>query len=667
MTSPLVKLRYVWRRLSRLDVLASLVILAGLLCTLLNLNTGMSNFLEFLSVLAAIYGLFRLMAWWRAKLLWSLRNRLIVAYLFIAVVPILLILTLVVLAGQILYSQLGGYLFYEDIQGRIATMADITEHITAAHRTLPVGVSEEQSEQILAAQSHAVHDRDLPGLSIEFTNDPTVLLKVAPAGKNSFAGMVEEAEKGDRGHRLYLMSLRSMSEAKGVRVVTLRLLVNAEFLSAVAPDLGAIQLNLTRRYSGGQRTGILYTSGGSQFETTVPIVAKNRSVYPAGYWIDPIVTGLSRLDAVYLAADGTVDPLRPVLVTFNARPSRLNRRIFSSLGELSSVFAILFVVVMIFFLLIEIAAFVTGFVMTRRITRAVSDLYLATQYVRSQDWTHRVKVERRDQLGMLGESFNEMTGSISALMDEQKKRQRLENEIAIASEVQNQLFPQKLPCVPGVELEAICRPARTVSGDYYDFIELSPTHVAIVLADISGKGISAALLMASLQAALRSQLLAPGSEHMSTADLVARLNTHLVRNTGDDRFATFFIAVYDSATRTLRYTNAGHLPGLLISNGSARRLEKGGMVLGVMEDYPYEEDAVQVPAGALLLQYSDGLIEPENAYGEEFGVRRLQEAAIRVQSATPRAVGQALMLAAEEWAGTPEQADDMTIVVARLR
>jgi phosphoserine phosphatase RsbU/P len=105
----------------------------------------------------------------------------------------------------------------------------------------------------------------------------------------------------------------------------------------------------------------------------------------------------------------------------------------------------------------------------------------------------------------------------------------------------------------------------------------------------------------------------------------------------------------------------------LISNGTALHLEEGGMVLGVMEDYPYEEGCVSVPPNALFVQYSDGLIEPENAYGEEFGIRRLQEAAVRVQGSPPATVGQALMVAAEEWAGTPEQADDMTVVVARLR
>jgi sigma-B regulation protein RsbU (phosphoserine phosphatase) len=661
MTALSANLRNAWRRLSRIDLFAIGLILGGATCAILDLSGGTASFLKFVAIIATIYVIFRFAAWWRTRLLWSLRNRLIVAYLFIAVVPILLIVTLVVLAGQILYSQLGAYLLYDDIHGRIAMMADITDHIAAAHGTLPKGISEEESERVLAAQSHMVHDQELPGLSIEFSNDPSLLRRVAGAGRTSFAGLVEENDT------LYLMSLKEMAEPRGVRVATLRVPVTPEFLATVAPDLGAIQLNLTRKFEGGERQGILYTSGDTQYETTKRIPARNRILHPPSHWIDPSITGFSRLDAVYVGAGGMFDPRRPVLVTFNARPSRLNGRIFSSLGEMSGSYAIGFIVISVGFLLIEIAALVTGIVMTRRITKAVSDLYQATKYVKNQDWTHRVRIERRDQLGDLGESFNDMTGSMSGLLEESKKRQRLENELSIASEVQNQLFPQKMPSVGGVELEAICKAARTVSGDYYDFIQLSPTHLAIALADISGKGISAALLMASLQAALRSQLLAAGSELMSTAELVARLNMHMVRNTADDRFATFFIAVYDSATRTLRYTNAGHLPGFLISNGTSKHLDKGGMVLGVMEDYVYEEGSVIVPANALLVQYSDGLVEPENVYGEEFGIRRLQEAAIRVQSSTPVVVGESLMMAAEEWAGTPEQADDMTVIVARLR
>ena len=666
MTALRANLGEFWRRLSRLDLVALALVLAGGAAWALEAGSRIWSFVQYLAILSAIYLCFRLIAWSRSRLLWSLRNRLIVAYLFIAVVPILLLLSLAIRSAQILYSQLGAYLLLEDINRRVDMMADISEHIAAAHATLPPGVTEAESERILAAQSHAVHDRELLELDIEFTSDARllqkILQKIGGPSKNSFSGLLQQGEK------LSIVSLRAIQGPKGMRVVRLRVPVTPQFLATIAPDLGAIQLNLTQRFTGGRPRGVLYSTGGTQYETTGKIPAQNRVLQPA-MLLDQIlpVDVVSRLNSVYVGQDGAVDPVRPVLVVFNARPSRLNTRIFASLGELRDTYLIVFVLILIAFFLIEAAALVTGIVLTRQITKAVDDLYRATQYVQSGDLTHRVRIERRDQLGVLGESFNLMTSSIGGLIEEQRKRQRLENEISIAREVQDQLFPRRLPVVPGVEMDAICKAARSVSGDYYDFIQLSPTHLAIAIADISGKGISAALLMASLQAALRSQVLVAGSETISTAELVARLNKHLVRNTADDRFATFFIAVYDSATRKLRYTNAGHLPSFLISKDAASHLDVGGMVLGVIEDYSYEEGSVMVPADSLFVAYSDGLVEPENVYGEEFGIRRLQQAAVHVQGAQPRVVAEALMTAAEEWAGTPEQADDMTVIVARLK
>jgi phosphoserine phosphatase RsbU/P len=651
-----------WRRLSRLDLVALVVLLAGLVASEVDVQSRILGFLEFLAILSIGYLLYRVVAWGRNRLLWSLRNRLIVAYLFIAVVPILLIMTFVVLAGRFLYSQLGAYLLYEDLHRRIEMITDITQHIAAAHDFLPAGITEQESERVLAAQSHGVHDRELPGLTIDFSNDVSLLRRVAGPGRVYFAGLLQDEEG------LALVGLRELDPPIGRRIVRLRLPMTPDVLATVAPDLGAIQLNLTQPYNGGTPRGVIYSTGGVQYETASPIVARNRTLQPPAFWPEPSVNVVSRLeDAAYVGRDGTVGKPRPVFAVFSARPSSLSGRMFSTLGELRDSYLILFAVLATFFLFIWVAAFVTGVVLTRQITKAVADLYHATQYVQSGDLTHRVRIERRDQLGVLAESFNLMTGSISGLIEEQKKRQRLENEISIAREVQNQLFPQKLPVVPGVEMEAICKAARSVSGDYYDFIQLSPTHLAIAVADISGKGISAALLMASLQAALRSQMLAEGSESMSTAELVSRLNKHLVRNTGDDRFATFFIAVYDSATRALRYTNAGHLPSFLISKDAALHLDMGGMVLGVADDVCYEEGLVMVPSDSLLVGYSDGLVEPENVYGEEFGIKRLQQAAVYVQGSPPRVVAEALMNAAEEWAGTPEQADDMTVIVARLR
>jgi len=648
-----------WDRTSRLDLVAGLLAVAGGLAYLFEASGSIFNYLKFIALLAALYLFYRLLVWGRDRLLWSLRNRLIVAGLFIAVVPVLLLLLLAARSAGILYSQLASYLLYEDIQRRKDMLADIAAHIAAAHNTLPAGISEAESERVLAAQSHSVHDRELPGLTIEFSGNAAFLRKIAP-GNQWFSGLLQQ------GETLSIISIRALPEPKGTRVVTMRVPVTDDFLASIALDLGAIQLNLMQRYAGGARQGVLYTTNGLQYETTHRIVARNRSLQPALLWIDSPVNVVSRLDSTYLGPDGAVESTHPVLAVFNARPSQLSSRMFGSLGELRDTYLIAFLLILIAFLVIWAGAFITGMVLTRQITKAVDDLYKATQDVKRGDLSHRVRIERRDQLGVLGESFNDMIGSVSTLIQEQQQRQRLENEISIAREVQDQLFPRILPQVPGVEIEAICKAAREVSGDYYDFIQLSPTHMAIAIADISGKGISAALLMASLQAALRSQVLVDGSETMSTAELVSRLNKHLVRNTGDDRFATFFIAVYDSASRNLRYTNAGHLPSFLICKDSALQLDKGGMVLGVVEDYCYEEGSVIVAPDSLLVGYSDGLVEPENVYGEEFGIRRLQQAAVHVQGASPQVVAESLMTAAEEWAGTPEQADDMTVIVARL-
>jgi sigma-B regulation protein RsbU (phosphoserine phosphatase) len=450
------------------------------------------------------------------------------------------------------------------------------------------------------------------------------------------------------------------------RIVEVSAPFNGELLETVAPDLGPIDITLAQTVEDGS-TKSSVRIGSKDYTAVGRIATAKRELLPAASWFDPVIDGFSKLEATYVSAAGTVERSHPIFAFYKARRSQLNRRIFASVGEFSSARLFQIQLLAAVFLIIELVALLIGIVLTREITRTISELYRATQFVQEGNFSHRVAIERTDQLGALGESFNSMTGSISRLIEEQKQLQRLENEISIAREVQDQLFPRSFPHVEGVEIEAICRAARSVSGDYYDFIQLDSTRVAIALGDISGKGISAALLMASLQAALRSQLLTPGSEQMSTAELVGRLNKHLVRNTGEDRFATFLVAVYDNATRQLRYTNAGHLPGFLLSEGKSLHLDVGGMVLGIVEDYPYQEGAVEVPPNAVFIAYSDGLVEPENAYGEEFGVSRLEAAAQRVRQAEPRKIATALMTAAEEWSGSPEQADDMTVIVTKLK
>ncbi len=652
-----------WKGLSVLDWLAAVLCLLGLLVMwdreYLQGVPGL-GLVQVVAILAAFYLFYRFWTRWRSQVLWSLRNRLIVAYLFIAVVPIILLLIFSSLLGQIIYSQLGAYLLYHDVEDRLEMLRNSAEAIAAAESTLPAKMDQLTMDRALAGQVLLAEEKQLPGLIVDFGADPEYFREVAGRDAGAYAGLVQE------GMQLRLIAMREVDSPRGRQIIELSVPVKPEFLEGLAPDLGPVDFTLWQNV-GDDPGQSAVPIGGKRYRAISRVMTKNRPLLPAQTWLDPVVDGFTQLNATFLSGDQVLGRDHPVFAFFKARRSQLNHRIFASMGELSGAKGFELRLIGAIFLLIELAALVIGVRLTRAITRTISDLSRATQAVQEGNLAARVPVERRDQLGMLGESFNSMTGSIGRLINEQKQLQRLENEISIAREVQDQLFPENLPHVEGVEIEAICKAARSVSGDYYDFIQLSPTQVAIAIADISGKGISAALLMASLQAALRSQLLTSGSENLSTAELVSRLNKHLVRNTGDDRFATFLIAIYDLTARKLRYTNAGHLPGFCLSEGKPQHLDVGGIVLGIVDDYEFKEGYVDVPPDAVVIGYSDGLVEPENAYGEEFGVSRLEAAAHRVRHASPRKIAESLMTAAEEWSGSPEQADDMTVIVAKLR
>ncbi|HUL34699.1 MAG TPA: SpoIIE family protein phosphatase [Candidatus Eisenbacteria bacterium] len=661
MSGPGTQQKAFWKSLSKLDWLAVALCVAGLAAALPRLEyVAGAGLLRLLGLLSAFYIVYRYWSRWRAELMWSLRNRLIVTYVFLAVVPVVLLLLLAAMIGQVLYSQLGAYLLYHDIQERVVKLSAAAAELAEIQAELPASLNQTAKDQVLARHAEVALGREFSGAQVAFGVNPEFFRGVAGPAGMSFAGMIQ------RGNQLYLVGMRKLPNGNAARILELSVPFTSDLLETVAPDLGPIDITLAQTVEGGSSNSSVRI-GNKDYRAVGRIMTHKRELPPAESWMDPMVDGFSKLDATYISPAGEVERTHPVFAFFKARRSQLNHVIFASVGEFSNARVFQIQLLAVVFLIIELIALIIGVLLTREITRTISELYRATQFVQEGNFSHRVSIKHKDQLGVLGESFNSMTSSINRLIDEQKQLQRLENEISIAREVQDQLFPRQFPHVEGVEIEAICRAARSVSGDYYDFIQLDPTHVAIALGDISGKGISAALLMASLQAALRSQLLTPGSEQMSMAELVARLNKHLVRNTGEDRFATFLVAVYDIATRKLRYCNAGHLPGFCLFEGKPMRLDVGGMVLGILEDYPYREGVVDVPRDAVFIAYSDGLVEPENAYGEEFGVSRLEAAAQRVRQADPKRIANALMTAAEEWSASPEQADDMTVIVAKLK
>jgi len=628
-----------------LDAVAWLASLAGF-------RIPFAGFLHFLFFLSAGYLAVRGISWLRREGLWSLRNRLIVAYLFIAVVPVVLLLIMSGLSAYLIYSQLGAHLLRDDLQKRVEKLADVAEAVASARGA-------RSSSTVAVATLLEASSRELPGIRLE-ESDGWELLSLGGETAERFAGIVQ-AENS-----LWLKAVATRRSRSGRAVAVVSAPLTEELLERLVPEIGPIQLTVTRPATARDPQSQVLHFGDRQFLPVAQIVSRVRQLPAARYLLDVEITGFSNLEAYVPMHRDERTESNPVFISFSARPSQLNRLLFSSLGAFGDFASTALFIMTLVFLVIEVLALRVGVNFTKNITRAVDELSLATQHVQSGDFTRTVRIQQRDQLGALGESFNEMIGSISTLIEGQRQRQRLEHELSIAREVQEQLFPQTIPAVPGIELAAVCRAARTVSGDYYDFISLGPNRLGFAIADISGKGISAALLMASLQAALRSSVLVDQQDWKDTAGLVARLNLHLFLNTSMERYATFFYAAYDASTRTLHYTNAGHLPPVCIVREEVKSLEEGGMVVGLFNDCTYEQGKLHIEEGALLVAYSDGLVEAENVYGEEFGRQGILAEVLRRRGESPQQLAESLVRAAEEWAGSPEQADDMTVVVARM-
>jgi sigma-B regulation protein RsbU (phosphoserine phosphatase) len=204
-----------------------------------------------------------------------------------------------------------------------------------------------------------------------------------------------------------------------------------------------------------------------------------------------------------------------------------------------------------------------------------------------------------------------------------------------------------------------------VSGDYYDFIPLEQRLTAIVIGDISGKGISAALLMASVQSSLHAQLKMGVDGSLSTATLVARLNRQLYESTPPEKYATFYCSLYDDQSGLLAYTNAGHLAPILLRRQEVIRLESNGMVVGMFPEFPYEQNVIQLQAGDLLTAYTDGITESENVRGEQFGEARLTDLLLRHRDRPLDEIMGVITDSVRNWAGDIDNQDDTTFILAR--
>jgi len=658
-------------------------------------RAGAPGALEVLFWLAAIpcafYYVIRFFKFLRRYLLWHLRRRLILTYFFVAVVPIVLLLLLVGIAAFFVNGQLASFLVVSRLQNRANELKQLGLVISnqgqhAAARSPKIALDNLEDFTVSELGSRA---GDYPGLEVTLGIGGAVrafrlkdrsaaepVLVPAWLAHDQFGGIILDH------NNLALRAVDRASTPGGLVVVVLSEPFTPELLDQVGQGIGPVAAVSPKKsvQTPTQRANPKPAGGPKISITTnenpngdIETMSSKSLIVPAkaSFFDLPVYNGDSLQPTLWQGATEHRDP-DGAFFSVSSRMVALNHQVLSSLGQYSSLYWTAFAVLGVVFLVIELVAIIIGWRLTRSITTTVDKLNEATERVRAGDFSHRINLPAHDQLTALGEAFDGMTASVQRLLRESLEKTRLEGELEIAREVQNRLFPQTAPEVAGLELYGLCKPARTVSGDYYDFLRLDSGRVALVVGDISGKGISAALLMATLQSALHAQFYDghKGSAALGaagTAEVVSRLNRQLYASTPREKYVTLFYGVYDSATRKLAYTNAGHLPPVLFRRDRIQRLEGGGTVVGLFPSAPYTQTEIEIEPGDLLLAFTDGMTEPENTYGQEFGEERLLDVAQRARSSPPEVMMNEIYRAVSDWTGSPELQDDMTLVVAQAQ
>jgi len=643
----------------------------------------LSGWVEFLSFVAGVLFFILAFRWVKRRILWRLRNRLIVTYVFIGVIPAVLLVAMGIITLYGFFAQFAVFVVTSEVHSQLKSLEAVNSAVSSE-----LAGRLERDQKPVAESLAGMAKRDPAWGQRQFC---------AWYGEKALP-LCEQFRGADLTRPLFLNGkFAEIVRAKGqlhLRVASSVPVGNAslvtvtsqpfdkEMVGNIAKDLGEITVYFT----------------GDLARDSSKSEDMNKRVPPAfAVGKVPDATGMFDREITFGAPQPVVDwnnGKREEVGAFlqvTTRPAVLYGRLFAALGQFVLGVAYILLGIAIFFAIIELVALIIGTRMTRTVTASVAQLYEATQHVDRADFSHRIPVKSHDQLAQLALSFNSMTASIEKLIQEQKEKQRMENELAIAQEVQSQLFPRHVSDIESLEVHGFCRPARTVSGDYYDFVTASAHKLVFAVGDISGKGISAALLMATIHSAVRAysveslpQLREPmavgavaGSDgvmaawpdgiEVSPAALLSLLNHQLYESTPPEKYATLFLGIYDGRSHRMTYSNGGHLPPIVISkDGSIRRLEAGGTVVGLFDAMSYEEGSIEMLPGEILVAYSDGVTEPENEFGE-FGEQRLIELVRDNRHLPLTQISQIVTQAVDDWIGENEQPDDVTLVLARGR
>ncbi|RPJ56647.1 MAG: HAMP domain-containing protein [Acidobacteria bacterium] len=611
------------------------------------------------------YYLVKLVRSVKNRWLWKVRNKIIVSYAFVGIIPMVILVLLLWLTMRLVVGQLAALYLDSELQNVSARLREANQGIAlgyyqkAGSGTAEAGrILEDQARTALgqlAGQLGTVSWKVLQPVQAQGSTSgavqrggrmlaaipevpPSEPVKPIPGwALKGFSGLVYDDGK------LYFRSVGPLRSRDTVYFSCLQLPFSQDLINRIQQDT-ALELSIPVPLHGGEDVDVSFSDfvTGGQINYIGLIVPVN--------W----TTGqVSNQHATALRV-----PLRTVYDHYFTETQTLGAYLFPVFTFLGSLFV-----------LVELISFVIAVVIARSITRTIHTLDEATTAIQQGNFAYRIRTRSRDQLEAMAASFNKMSESIVSLMQQVSEKQRLDKEIEIAREVQSKLFPQKLPSFKNFQLAAACLPARQVSGDYYDFIPLGANAFDVVIGDISGKGISAALLMASLQSSIRtiiSYQTLGANRDASVAKSVSDVNRQLYHQTSPDKFATLVLSRFDAEKLTVTYCNAGHNPPLVISDHTIRHLSKGGMVAGLFEDPEYDEETLQLERDDMVVYYTDGIVEAENPSGEQYGEDRLAELLIANAFLTADDLQALILDQLSCWVAGGDQRDDMTVVIVKM-
>jgi serine phosphatase RsbU (regulator of sigma subunit) len=384
-------------------------------------------------------------------------------------------------------------------------------------------------------------------------------------------------------------------------------------------------------------------------------------------WRKTLYFGMTDVDVVSFA-EGKFEDQKILLMT-ESSIFRIVQALFSEQNPLSLLVMSVLVALFVILLILEALALFFGIRIAGGITSAVKVLHRGTRQIAKGAFDVQINIPNEDELGDLAVSFNEMAAAVKKGQEEAIERERLERELETAREIQEQLLPHEMPIVSGFEITGTSLPSQQVGGDYFDFLDIGDGQLGIAIADVSGKGIPAALLMANLQASLHAQIFQPGK----VAEVAYRINNLLYRSTDTHMFVTFFYGILDKKRSIFTSTNAGHNQPLLFrADGRIERLGEGGLILGFQPDVHYNQQTVTIRPHEVIVLYTDGITEAADPSSEMvaddlFGVERLVDIIQANLKNSVREIQSAILEAIAQHTHNAPQYDDITLVVIKRK